>query len=199
MKNKITNMGLSLLFATGLGQAGIANATTVPPGIDIWAVVSGTSSEANTNRGTLVLTPGRYIIDLYYQAKNVSGVDEIIYGYHFKFDAPQDAVLGNFRGGNMAAEAGNTCLDGCRWQQIGGNDLGDWPESGPILAMSFDFEGSSGDYVNLFGSYTDRNFKDQALPVTELVAVQAVPVPPAVWLFGSGLIGLVSVARRRVG
>jgi hypothetical protein len=29
------------------------------------------------------------------------------------------------------------------------------------------------------------------------VTVSAVPVPPAVWLFGSGLLGLVGVARRR--
>jgi hypothetical protein len=27
--------------------------------------------------------------------------------------------------------------------------------------------------------------------------VSAIPVPAAVWLFGSGLIGLVGVARRR--
>ena len=32
---------------------------------------------------------------------------------------------------------------------------------------------------------------------TLAVDVQAVPVPAAVWLFGSGLIGLVGVARRR--
>lgn len=30
------------------------------------------------------------------------------------------------------------------------------------------------------------------------VAAAAVPVPPAVWLFGSGLLGLVGIARRRV-
>ena len=29
------------------------------------------------------------------------------------------------------------------------------------------------------------------------LALQAVPVPPAVWLFGSGLIGLVGIARRK--
>ena len=29
------------------------------------------------------------------------------------------------------------------------------------------------------------------------VDIKAVPVPPAVWLFGSGLLGLVGIARRR--
>lgn len=32
---------------------------------------------------------------------------------------------------------------------------------------------------------------------TTSITVSAVPVPPAVWLFGSGLLGLVGVARRR--
>jgi len=30
-----------------------------------------------------------------------------------------------------------------------------------------------------------------------LIGVEVVPVPPAVWLFGSGLIGLIGVARRK--
>ena len=30
------------------------------------------------------------------------------------------------------------------------------------------------------------------------VSIEAVPVPPAVWLFGSGLLGLIGVARRKV-
>jgi hypothetical protein len=32
---------------------------------------------------------------------------------------------------------------------------------------------------------------------SELVQVSAVPIPPAVWLFGSGLLGLVGMARRK--
>jgi hypothetical protein len=32
--------------------------------------------------------------------------------------------------------------------------------------------------------------------VVRLSVVNAVPIPPAVWLFGSGLLGLVFVARR---
>ena len=33
--------------------------------------------------------------------------------------------------------------------------------------------------------------------VAYLLTPQAVPVPPALWLFGSGLIGLVGIARRK--
>lgn len=33
--------------------------------------------------------------------------------------------------------------------------------------------------------------------IQDLSAVSAVPVPAAIWLFGSGLIGLVGVARRK--
>ena len=38
---------------------------------------------------------------------------------------------------------------------------------------------------------------DQPRLVDATVTVGAVPVPSAVWLFGSGLIGLVGIARRR--
>ncbi len=43
-------------------------------------------------------------------------------------------------------------------------------------------------------SLADFDFNDFVVMVE---SVQPVPVPPAVWLFGSGLIGLAGVARRR--
>ncbi len=42
-------------------------------------------------------------------------------------------------------------------------------------------------------SYDNDYFKIRSLKVTTVV-----PVPPAVWLFGSGLLGLVGIARRKV-
>jgi hypothetical protein len=44
-------------------------------------------------------------------------------------------------------------------------------------------------------SFSANNSKTYSMNVT---AVPAVPVPAAVWLFGSGLIGLAGIARRKV-
>lgn len=55
------------------------------------------------------------------------------------------------------------------------------------------WQGTSFEFSNSNDSDTDPyRFYMSALTVT------AVPVPPAVWLFASGLLGLVAVARRRV-
>ena len=66
---------------------------------------------------------------------------------------------------------------------------------GSLLAPgSFTFDAMPGDYfVSFFG------FADVSAP--ELgqygIEISQVPVPAAVWLFGSGLIGFAGVARRR--
>ena len=55
--------------------------------------------------------------------------------------------------------------------------------------------------IGPLGDWQDGQFP--AVPVTNVtyhgasVAVNPVPVPPAVWLFGSGLIGMIAIARRR--
>lgn len=66
---------------------------------------------------------------------------------------------------------------------------------GSLLAPgSFNFEATPGDYfVSFFG------FADVFLPQLGQygIEVSQIPVPAAVWLFGSGLLGLVGIARRR--
>jgi hypothetical protein len=49
-------------------------------------------------------------------------------------------------------------------------------------------------YTSLGGSIYDVHFADGSLLQVD---VQVIPVPAAVWLFGSGLIGLVGLARRK--
>jgi hypothetical protein len=44
------------------------------------------------------------------------------------------------------------------------------------------------------GNTVDRDFSDMGIRIS---AVSAVPIPAAGWLFGSGLVGLAMVARRR--
>ena len=51
-------------------------------------------------------------------------------------------------------------------------------------------------YFNLFeGSWDDTRINTGV--GSALVRTSVVPVPAAVWLFGSGLIGLIGVARRK--
>ena len=44
---------------------------------------------------------------------------------------------------------------------------------------------------------TDSDFGAATTTVSDFSAPSAIPVPAAVWLFGSGLIGLVGIARRK--
>lgn len=52
-------------------------------------------------------------------------------------------------------------------------------------------------FTNAFGPSTWRLGTDGALSYRAANSVAAVPVPAAAWLLGSGLIGMVGVARRR--
>ena len=62
------------------------------------------------------------------------------------------------------------------WRITGGQGTGSW-----VIAWE-DLPGGG-----------DQDFNDVVLEVH----VQAVPIPAAVWLFGSGLLGLIGIARRK--
>ena len=83
---------------------------------------------------------------------------------------------------------------------------------GPTLADGFSAQGdpfftaglgacSNGQFCDVSGVDPFNNRTNEwafdVLNVVDAVAPPAVPVPAAVWLFGSGLLGLVGMARRR--
>ncbi len=84
------------------------------------------------------------------------------------------------------------------------SDLGESFDD-PMLTLNFNVIGSGSDMLiaahhNASNSFVNAN-TSQEIPVIfggASYTVTAVPVPAAVWLFGSGLVGLAGVARRKV-
>ena len=86
-------------------------------------------------------------------------------------------------------------------------DLGDG-EFNPSLGDSFDIllaETISGEFDSYMlpmldeGLGWDVSYLVDEIGSTDIVrlSVEAVPIPPSVWLFGSGLLGLIGIARRK--
>jgi hypothetical protein len=67
-----------------------------------------------------------------------------------------------------------------------------------VYNLSFTFNHSASDLVLNFSANGLQGLADESWGLDNvMVQTSPVPVPPAVWLFGSGLLGLIGVARRR--
>ena len=150
--------------------------------MNVWVVESGQDPFSNL-QDTLSLSVGTNSLDLYYDVSS-----DVSYGYDLYLDVVGTGSISNVGGGD--SELGNAM--GTGWRQLGGSIYGEAGSS--VLAFSFDFTSEIATSLIVSGSYTDANFLDASISTTNLAAV---PVPAAVWLFGSGLIGLAAVAKRR--
>ena len=65
--------------------------------------------------------------------------------------------------------------------------------SGALTTHTYDSPGTYYPTLVVLDEYGNSGFVD-----LDPITVSAVPVPSAVWLFGSGLVGLIGVARRKV-
>jgi hypothetical protein len=84
------------------------------------------------------------------------------------------------------------------WGTVGFDTFATAPTGNMTIAtinLTALMEGSS-ELVILNSAFFDDGI-DQLFPTLQPGVVNAVPVPAAVWLFGSGLLGLVGVARRK--
>jgi len=76
-------------------------------------------------------------------------------------------------------------------------DIGQFADAGDFIAPTISFSGTSATIAfgfagsGLAGDQPDIYFDITTAPVT------TVPVPAAVWLFGSGLLGMIGIARRK--
>ncbi len=162
---------------TGSGVAGSANYGVSFPG-------SFGSSRIDFDGATTV--SGAYFTNTTYAYLSMLNGDGI--GKQFEdgdfftltvngFDAT-DSLLGTL---NISLADGTDILNSWLWSDLS--------SLGAVNALEFSVFGSD---VGEFGLNTPAYFA-----IDNLTYVSAVPVPAAVWLFGSGLLGLIGVARRR--
>ena len=168
-------IGMMLIFSSLSSQA-----------MNIWVVGSGQGAFSNS-QGVLSLSEGMNSLDLYY---DVAG--DTSYGYDFILDVMGSGTISNVTGGD--SDLGD--VFGSGWRQFGGSVYGETGSS--VLGFSFDFFADAGSSLLISGSYTNADFLDETITSSIIgTAVSAVPVPAAVWLFGSGLLALVGFVRRR--
>ena len=187
------------------------------------AVVSSNSSAALVNGSTLSIESGSYF-DFIVGQVPITGIDGVILGsvqpHDFSFTGnriDEFIFLGSpgmhytTNPSNVLSSSGNTATidfsgwswaynDGVASFNLGSGSWGSNPDG--IAEISCGVDCGNGDTYSLLYTATvpEDDPNGYAGFTYELYLtgnVSTVPVPAAVWLFGSGLIGLIGLARRK--
>ncbi len=134
--------------------------------------------QANLLPGTWL---GGEVIDIQFDLKGSAGAGGVFFVEFFN----------ELSGGGVGAGSGILSVianPSASWTTYNLSTVADASATGGITLQ---FNSTCGADANCFADFTIDNVSISA-------DVSAVPVPAAVWLFGSGLLGLVGVARRKI-
>jgi hypothetical protein len=188
----VASAAASLLGATGAVHAAtvgtaaatLSSVTTLGSGTSLATVEIGSGS----GTGTLD-SSGTFTIN--YQE---IGIIQPAFGSQTLTIQATDVFTGTVAGNVFTATGGSQKINSCS----GGSDC---PAPGTNAFKQFggSFSTLAGGAGSIFGtSHPQGTSGTNTWTISDFTPVSAVPVPAAVWLLGSGLLGLFSTSRRRV-
>ena len=171
--------------ADGAGAIDAVEMVSIAPGTDGGVRIGSTQAAGAIDTWTWFATAGSHYTTVAPVGDTTSGIDfsgwSIFYG-----GSPVEVLV------DYGAWTPTNCASlGC----AGVDFIAD--------VAAFSWSGNYGDGYSLWYSWSFLNAEPGIFEPTNYVlhlegTVQPVPVPAAVWLFGSGLLGLVGAARRKV-
>jgi len=179
---QVSDVAGSAAFATAIGALADPRPMPVRGDTNIAAGIEAALNSITTNS----FTANRQVIDI-----SSDGVQNV------RLDGTQDTICNNSVAGAMG------CLPELTAQRDAAASAGITINGLPILTEPVPPPLTLTDYFNLYVITPDGfvepavDFNAFGTAVRDKILTEVVPVPAAVWLFGSGLLGLIGMARRK--
>ena len=188
-----------LVLATALLIPGLVNAAVILPGLDIVTITGDTGVTVTVDSFNIDATAYQIVFDD--NNLNIDIADEIFTLSSTSGTYDPTAIdgtwgLGFFDGSFTVGTAGSELLIGSfTSMEVNGWGNNEFDFFGDVLFTSGSLMGATN---GQFEGSTFLSIQSGELELqSKLGEVAVVPVPASVWLFGSGLLGLVGVARRK--